>query len=80
MVVVLPGSIGLLWVPMWSWMCFPSCLGAAVGYHCVVLAMIGPRTTQGLLSPVKVVIVGFAACMQWLAFRLCGVGLKVGYA
>ena len=55
-------------------------MGAVVVYPCVVLATIGPRITQGLFSPIKVVIVGFAACMQWLVFGLCGVGLKAGYA
>ena len=38
----------------------------------IVLATIGPRITQGLFSPVKAVIVGFVACMQWLVFGLCG--------
>ena len=65
---------------MWCWMCCPSCLGASVGYNYVVLATMGPRITQGLFSSVKAVIAGFAACMQWLVFGLCGVGLKAGYA
>ena len=65
---------------MWCWLCFPPRFGADVGYNCVVLAMIGPRITQGLFSPIKVVIAGFVACMQWLVFGLCGVGLKAGYA
>ena len=65
---------------MWCWLCFPPHFGAVVGYNCVVLAMIGPRITQGLFSPVKAVIAGFFACMQRLVFRLCGVGLKAGYA
>ena len=80
MAVVLPRSIGLLWVPMWCWLCFPSCLGVAVGYNYVVLVTMGPRITQRLFFPVKAVIVGFVACMQWLVFGLCGVGLKAGYA
>ena len=32
-----------------------------------------------MFSPVKAVIAGLAACMQWLVFGLCGVGLKAGY-
>ena len=37
----------------------------------VALATIGPRTTQGsIFSPVQAVNSLFAACMQWLVFRL----------
>ena len=60
----------------WCWLCFPPCFRAAVGFTCVVLAMIGPRINQGLVSLAKAVIVGFAACMQWLVFGLCGVGME----
>ena len=63
----------LLLAPIWCWLCFTPCFGATVGYNCVVLAMIGPRITQGLFSLVKAVIVGFAACMQWLVYKLSGV-------
>ena len=65
---------------MWCWLYFPPHFGAVVGYNCVALATIGTRITQGLFSPVKAVIVGFATCMQWLVFRLCGVGLKARYS
>ena len=64
---------------MWCWVCFPPCFGAVVVYNCVALAMIGPRITRGVFSLDKVVIDGFAACMQWLFFGLCGVGLKARY-
>ena len=36
--------------------------------------MIGPRTIPVLISPVKAVIVGFVACMQWWVFGLCWIG------
>ena len=38
------------------------------------------KNNSQIVSPIKVVIAGFVACMQWLVFGLCGVGLKAGYA
>ena len=38
------------------------------------------KNNSRLFSPVKAVIAGFSACMQWLVLGLFGVGLKAGYA
>ena len=63
-----------------GWLCLPLHFGAIVGFFGVILAMIGPRTTQELFSISKLWIACLTACMQWLVFGLCrkqgwGIGL-----
>ena len=45
--------------------------GTAVGCFGVVLATIGPITTQELFSLTKLCIACVTACMQWFVFGLC---------
>ena len=56
-------NFGLLWVHLRFWV--------DVGSYWVVLATIGPRTTQESFSFPKLWIACVTACMQWLVFGLC---------
>ena len=61
-----------LWFDVGSFFVLVCC-----GYYWVVLATIGPRTTQELDFPAQAVNRLFAACMQWMVLGLCWLGWLV---
>ena len=64
--------VGLLWSPLHFVLLWYSLhFGPAVGCFGVILATIGPRTTQELFSLSKLWIACVTVCMQWLVFGLC---------
>ena len=72
--VIFPGGFivenGLLFSHV-GWLCLPLHFGAVVGCFGVILATIGPRTSQELFSLSKLWIACLTVCMQWLVFELC---------